>query len=57
MEQLSQLWYQLETVEFWINIHHNAVCIKLQNIEAEIKKRQRILKRILRLQLREYRRD
>jgi len=58
MDQLSNLFAQLENWEFWINVHYNnKVCITLQDIEGAIKKRHRILKRILRLQIREFKRD
>jgi len=53
MEQLSQLWAQLESIEFWINTHfNNQVCITLQNIEEAIKSRHLLIQRIKRLQLR-----
>ena len=58
MEQLSQLWAQLESIEFWINTHfNNQVCITLQNIEEAIKSRHLLIQRIKRLQLRGFNRD
>jgi len=59
MDIIAQLRFQLESIEFWINMHYSksSVRVTLKGLERMKRARHRLLKNILRHQIQEYNRD